>query len=90
MGIGKENYHKFPALLRAKLENGDILFPEEELRGIDYVLPDFDFLKKNEKKIKTLVITPLVVLNTTFILLSGAPKKELFIFILLFCWILLL
>ena len=32
-------------------------FPEEELRGIDYVLPDFDFLKKNEKKIKTLVIT---------------------------------
>lgn len=29
MGIGKENYHKFPALLRAKLENGDILFPEE-------------------------------------------------------------
>ena len=32
-------------------------FPEDELRGIDYVLPDFDFLKKNEKKIKTLVIT---------------------------------
>ena len=34
-----------------------VIFPEEELRGIDYVLPDFDFLKKNEKKIKTLVIT---------------------------------
>lgn len=34
-----------------------VLFPDEELRGIDYVLPDFDFLKKNEKKIKTLVIT---------------------------------
>ena len=34
-----------------------VLFPDEELHGIDYVLPDFDFLKKNEKKIKTLVIT---------------------------------
>ncbi len=34
-----------------------VIFPEEDLRGIDYVLPDFDFLKKNERKIKTLVIT---------------------------------
>ena len=30
---------------------------DSELRGIDYVWPDFDFLKKNEKKIKTLIIT---------------------------------
>ena len=34
-----------------------VTFPEEELRGIDYVLPDFEFLKKNQKKIKTLIIT---------------------------------
>ena len=34
-----------------------VIFPEEELRGIDYVLPDFNFLKENEKKIKTLIIT---------------------------------
>ncbi len=34
-----------------------VIFPDEELRGIDYVLPDFEFLKKNEKKIKTMVIT---------------------------------
>lgn len=34
-----------------------VIFPDSELRGIDYVLPDFDFLKKNEKKIKTLIIT---------------------------------
>jgi len=34
-----------------------VIFPGEDLRGIDYVLPDFDFLKKNEKKIKTLIIT---------------------------------
>lgn len=34
-----------------------VIFPEEELRGIDYVLPDFTFLKNNEKKIKALIIT---------------------------------
>ncbi len=34
-----------------------VIFPDEELRGIDYVLPDFDFLKQNERKIKTLIIT---------------------------------
>ena len=34
-----------------------VIFPEEELRGIDYVLPDFTFLKNNERKIKTLIIT---------------------------------
>lgn len=34
-----------------------VIFPDEELRGIDYVLPDFNFLKQNEKKIKTLIIT---------------------------------
>lgn len=34
-----------------------VIFPEEELRGIDYVLPDFTFLKNNEKKIKSLIIT---------------------------------
>jgi len=34
-----------------------ILFPDAELRGIDYVLPDFSFLKKNQKKIKALIIT---------------------------------
>ena len=34
-----------------------VIFPEEELRGIDNVLPDFTFLKNNEKKIKALVIT---------------------------------
>lgn len=34
-----------------------VIFPEEELRGIDYVLPDFTFLKNNERKIKALIIT---------------------------------
>lgn len=34
-----------------------VIFPDEDLRGIDYVLPDFTFLKNNEKKIKALIIT---------------------------------
>ena len=34
-----------------------ITFPEGELLGVDYVIPDYSFLKKNESKIKALFIT---------------------------------
>jgi len=34
-----------------------ITFPQGELMGIDYIIPDFTFLKKNESKIKALFIT---------------------------------
>ncbi len=34
-----------------------VMFPQDELMGIDYVIPDFSFLKKNEEKVKALIIT---------------------------------
>ena len=34
-----------------------ISFPEGEMLGIDYVLPDFTYLKENESKVKALFIT---------------------------------
>ena len=58
-----------------------VIFPEEELRGIDYVLPDWNFLKKNEKKIKgTFLKTALtnalpfalvIMLNIVFLTVMG-------------------
>lgn len=34
-----------------------VTFPEDDLLGVDYIIPDFSFLKKNESKIKALIIT---------------------------------
>jgi ribonuclease J len=39
------------------ITDAGVTFPESDLLGVDYVIPDFSFLKKNESKIKALIIT---------------------------------
>ena len=34
-----------------------LMFPDNDMLGIDYIIPDFDYLVKNQKKVRGIVIT---------------------------------
>ena len=39
------------------ITDAGVTFPDDDMPGVDYIIPDFTFLKKNESKIKALFIT---------------------------------
>lgn len=54
--VGKNMYcviHKDEIII---VDSG-VMFPEGDLMGVDYVLPDYSYLKENKEKVKALIIT---------------------------------
>ena len=58
-GLGEvgKNMYCFMTGNELIITDAGITFPGDDMPGIDYIIPDFTFLKKNESKIKALFIT---------------------------------
>jgi len=38
-----------------------VMFPEDDLLGIDLVIPDFSYVKENQERVKAIVLTRILM-----------------------------